>query len=77
MDMNEQFVDDIKSILNDRDVLKRALEEPRRAKIQGDSAQQETAKVINNHNALYRICQHELHSRESADYESVENAIKR
>jgi hypothetical protein len=63
--MEEELAADIESVVDDRRILENPLEEARQSKIQGEVAQPDVMDLLDNHDALFRLCSYEYKQRRS------------
>lgn len=63
--MEEEMAADIESVVADQSILKEPIREARQSKIQGEHAQSQVIDLLNNHDALYRLCKYEYKQRQS------------
>lgn len=65
--MEEEIAEYIESVVEDRSILEKPLDEARQSKIQGDRVQPEVMDLLDNHDALFRLCEYEYRQRQSED----------
>jgi hypothetical protein len=65
--MEEELAGDIETVVEDRRILKEPIQEARQSKIQGKVAQPDVMELLNNHDALFRLCSYEYSQRRSEE----------
>jgi len=69
--MGEEEAALIESVVDDRDILEDAIQDARRAKIQGDDAQPQISDLLDSHDPLFQICAYEYKQRRVEDTASI------